>query len=180
MAIQESGNFITQDIIDTYQSVVVGLRNDLGRYVTIILPPKGSGCSNCLYDSIRKTSAGTYNVDNPFPSGVYNRYFQDGKTCPICNGKGQINIPQSGVYKSSIRWINRREEKVGFFNRDDGQIGNVPNADVRLKIAYSGHRDLQNCVGAIIDGIYCERVEMPISRGLGELFVSICFFNRKE
>ena len=59
-------------------------------------------------------------------------------------------------------------------------IGNVPRADVRIKISYSGHNDLARCKGAIIDGMYCNRIEQPIHRGIIDPFVSVALFRRQS
>jgi hypothetical protein len=175
-----SGNYVDASVVATYQETLTALFYDLSRDVVFVKEPSMSGCANCIWDSINNKSSNRYDLTNPFPSGTtYHKPFIDGQTCPVCYGKGKILIPQSGVQRAMIRWISRNYEYPTQYG-DGGQFGNVPNADLKLKVLTSGAGNLNICKTVIVDGITCEILQTPIHRGLVTPFITAAYYKRRN
>jgi len=176
-----SGNYITSDIMDTYHVALESLVKDLSRPVIFHYSPTVSGCLNCFYDSINHRSSNRYDASNPFLLGTtYHIAFVDGQTCPVCKGVGKITTAQSGVYNCVVRWRNKPYEFAGINNGTDGLTGNIPNADVYIKTFVERMSNIEKCVGATIDGVYCIPTMKPTSRGLCTPFLTVAYFKRKD
>lgn len=95
MALPPSGGFITPQIDQEFIDTVKQLISDFRETITAHKKPTIQDCPNCLWDAVHQKSANRYDSSNPNPAGPLNKLFPQGGICPVCNGEGKLNTPQS-------------------------------------------------------------------------------------
>lgn len=161
------GNFVTEEQIQLYKTFVEGIREDLGREVTIHLPGSKIACPNCLIDPINKKSTGIYSPRNPYPAGFPGPTPFTGGVCPICNATGQYTTETTKIVKCLIRWLKADEREWGKFGYGD-------NNDFRLKANIKYLDDFKNARVVVIDGVPCQ-VTATVKRGLRDIIQVVVF-----
>ena len=153
------GKYLTDSLKLQYEEAISQIISDMGREVTVHLPPMESGCPNCLYMSVGGRSRNTYNTSNPFPVGPYNRQFPDNVKCPVCKGTHSIKFARSSVWRATI--VKRPEEY-------EYSAGGVQPENVALtKMRIEAWDDVKNATRVTIDGLAYVRLTDPYKRGMG-------------
>lgn len=95
---------ISTDIVNTYNEVADALINDLGVNCLLVYPELRQQCVNCFTRTLGVgSSANVYRPGGPIP-------FQQGRPCPLCNGKGfklveNTETIKMRVYYSPKEWV---------------------------------------------------------------------------
>jgi hypothetical protein len=169
-----AGKYLTTTLKVQYQDAISQIISDMGREVTLHMPPQESGCPNCEYISIAGRSRNVYNTSNPYPEGPYNRQFPEGVRCPVCKGQHVIKTIQTAVWHATI--VQRPEE----YEYTEG--GPLPENVALTKFRIEAWNDVINCVRATIDGLDYDRLSEPYKRGMGnapeDLKFVECFWKR--
>ena len=161
------GNFVTEEQIQLYKTFVAGIRDDLGRNVTIHVQGPKIACPNCLIDTINKKSTGIYSPRTPYPADIPGPTPFKGGVCPVCNGSGQYTTETVKIVKCLIRWLKADE-------REWGVQGMLDHNDFRLKADIKYMPDFQKARVVVIDGISCQ-VTSTVQRGLRDLIQVVVF-----
>jgi hypothetical protein len=157
------GLFVDADILSLYQENVDQVIADLGRQITIYLPPSTSGCPNC-FAGFDGASNGEYDNTNSNPiNGGLHKPFPDGGVCPVCKGSHKIFTTRTAQYTATIG----RDTKDIFFDQSGKQI--EPQNVYRTKTVLASFEDIKNSTKMRIDGETCIRIRDPIKTGLQEL-----------
>ena len=153
------GSFLTDTLKGLYATSIQKLISDMGRVVTLTLPPSTSGCPNCKYLSIAGQSLNQYNSSNPFGGPPYNIPFTDGSRCPVCLSSHTINIPQSAEWHATI-FKTPKDYDVSVY-------GTSPENILMTKMIIDAWEDVNRAIRATIDGKDYERLGEPTKIGLG-------------
>lgn len=129
---------------------------DLGRDITLHLPPTKSPCVSptCQFDSFYKKFVGV--------SGI---------VCEMCRGQGFVLEPRYTVYRANIRWSDLPFNNSSFIDereREFQSVGRITQNFVRTKTVAASHDDIRNSVGATIDGHDVEVFNEPRQTGWGQ------------
>lgn len=174
-----SNNFVSEEQVKLYQGFVKGIREDLGRNVTLHIPGARKDCPNCLWDPVNRRSTGMYSPRAPFPTVTDN----NGKTvtapkpftggvCPVCNATGQVAEQTTKVVQCLIRYLKTDQQRYLV-------QGIEAQSDFRLKADIKFEQDFKNARFIEIDGIPTEKT--VINRGgLRTLIQIIVFCKRSE
>lgn len=166
-----SNNFVSEEQINLYKTFVKGIREDLGRIVTLHIPGPKQKCFNCSWDPINKKSTGMYVPQTPLPSGQAYKPFVGG-ICPICHGTGQFTTETTKQVQALIRWLRTDQKRYVI-------QGLEAENDFRIKCDIKYHDDFKNARIVEIDGISTE-VTTIIKRGLRDLIQIVVFLKRSE
>ncbi|RKY43062.1 MAG: hypothetical protein DRP85_00775 [Candidatus Makaraimicrobium thalassicum] len=165
----DPGKYLTNNLKELYADAISQLISDLGREVTLHLPPIESGCPNCKYLSVGGRGLYKYNSSNPFSGPPYNVPFADGQRCPVCRGTHIIHIPRQSTWHATI--VKRpRDYDYEFY-------GVSPENVVLTKFLVEAWDDVNNCIRATIDGLDYERLSEPVKIGLGNNPEDLKFIN---
>jgi hypothetical protein len=74
---------LSDDIRQVSQTLLDDMLEELGKTARCVYEPIKSECPNCLIAPITNRSSGRYQSGGPLP-------FEDGQTCPTCEGLGYI------------------------------------------------------------------------------------------
>lgn len=140
---------------------------DLGRDIIVELPPGKSDCPDvgCTYDSF------------------YERYMSStGAVCSTCKGQGFVYEPRRTVYRSNIRWTNEplNLNRFGSANESNMDFGRRGVNFVRTKTVAASKDDINNSVGATVDGIKVELYERPSYTAFGNTLYVVAFWKVVE
>lgn len=167
------GRFVSEDQINLYKDFVQGIREDLGRSITLHLPGPKTDCPNCLFDPVNKRSAGMYRPRTPYPAGVPGPTPFVGGICPICNATGQYTTEITKVIdKALIRWLKVDTKKYLI-------QGLEAENDFRIKCDIKYLEDFKAARIVEIDGVPAE-VSTIVKRGLRDLVQIVVFLKRSE
>lgn len=166
------GNFVTEDQIALYKGFVQGIREDLGRDVTLHIPGPKVQCANCIFDPVNKRSTGMYSPRNPYPSTQPGPTPFKGGICPVCNGTGQFTTEVTKVVQCLIRWLKGKDKAYQDYGVNDEN-------DFRLKADISFLEDFRNARTVVIDGTPTE-VTVILQRGLRDLIQIVVFCRMSE
>ena len=97
-----AGKYVDDSLVTLYGTTIDQLIADMGRNITLYLPPTASGCPNCKI-GFDGSSQGTTDGSNPFTGEPYNRPFPTGGLCPVCQGTHQILTTNTATYKVLIQ-----------------------------------------------------------------------------
>ncbi len=173
-------NFVSEEQIALFNNVYLpGIREDLGRNVTLHIPGPKSRCKNCIWDPINKRSTGMYSPASPFGTTTTH----DGNTitaaipftgglCPVCNGTGQNTSEITKIYKCLVRYLKSDQKRYIV------QAVEAEN-DFRLKAHISAEPDFIAARFVEIDGIPAE-VKVINRGGLRDISQIIIFLKRSE
>jgi hypothetical protein len=168
------GRYLTDKLKLQYQTAIAQIISDLGRPVTLHLPPSTSGCPNCDFLSVGERSADKYNSGNPFGGQPFNRPFTQGTVCPVCRGVHEIKVPRSSTWHATIF----KQPK----DYDYSEMGVAPENVVLTKMVIEAWEDIRTCIRATIDGLDYERLSEPTKIGMGnspeDLKFANCFWRR--
>ena len=166
------GRFITDALVNLYQSRIQNLISDGGRNVTFTLIPHEVNCPNCGWDYTTNRSNNIYTSN---ASGVaYNKIFPTGQRCPVCQGRGKIVFKRTVTHKCLIGFGPPPEE----FNYE--AFGLVPTQVFRLKNAISIIDDLDAAQFATIDGYDCEKIAFTRKTGLRDIAFVQTYWKRRN
>lgn len=171
---------ITAQHIKTYQDTITQVRKDLGRPVTIYLPPTEADCAWCILDTINDTSTGIAEsgmVWSTHPDYVSPR---NNVVCPNCDGEGYVvsgtNIYIASGTKSTLRINDREDTNFGQFK--PGTIRVSCDLD---SVAISGNREgetyFDQAIKVEYDGLEYQVINVDKS-GLGELYTCRAILER--
>ena len=107
-------NFITNDLVETYQNAIDAMLANMGKDVLVMGPATSSDCPNCNYSPLTKRSGGIYNSGNPNTlGGPLHKIFVNGTTCGVCRGRGRLSFdPQTVTMKCLIEWAPKEYESM--------------------------------------------------------------------
>lgn len=174
------GRFVSENQIKLYKGFVVGIREDLGRKVTLHIPGTPLNCPNCLYDSVNKKSAGIYSpLPAQFPVTDHNgvstteaKEFRGG-ICPVCNDAGKVTTGETTkVVQCLIRSLKTDQKRYIV-------QGIEADNDFRLKCDIKFRSDFEKTRIVEIDGIPAE-VSTIIPGGLRDLIQIKIFLKKSE
>jgi len=156
------GFYVDNDLAQLFSDTIDQLISDMGRNVTLYLPPISSGCPNCLM-GFDNSSQGIYNTSNPYGPGPYNKQFPDGGICPVCKGTHEIRTAKTATYKALIS-RDPRDKEFSAIGKEFER-----NNIYRTKMQIVAYEDLKIAEKALIDGDMCVPIRDPIRRGLRDL-----------
>jgi hypothetical protein len=160
---------ISDNLINTYQSRIDALINQLGKSVLLEFDPIITQCPNCLFDTVRKRSRGIYRTGGP-------TQFARGRKCPYCKGKGFLETAVRKCIRCLISWNAKDNEDYGISVMDRNNVVRFKtylyNFDdlVRAKFAISNY-DIMSLVKLRV-----RRIKQPIIVGLREDRYCISFW----
>jgi hypothetical protein len=129
---------ITAGIRRLSQNAIDTMIDQLGKDCLLVFDSQETQCPNCIYDSIRKTSAGRYNGTGPVP---FTR-----PPCPVCHGKGLIDpTPTTKVVRFLIDW----QPKPWLYVDTTGT--RMPDGAIRAKGYVSEMDSVLQCKHMIVD-----------------------------
>jgi hypothetical protein len=167
------GNFVSEDQINLYKGFVKGIREDLGRSITLHIPGPRVDCPNCLFDPINKRSTGMFKPRNPYPANIPGPYQFIGGICPVCNGTGQYSTEVTKIIdKALIRWLKVDQKKYLI-------QGLEAENDFRIKCDIKYIDDFKTARVVEIDGVPAE-VTTIVKRGLRDLIQIVVFLRLSE
>ncbi len=167
-----AGRFITDALVNLYQSRIKNLISDGGRNVIFTLTPLERDCPNCGWDYTQHRSNNIYTVNT---SGVtMNKSFPDGQRCPVCHGRGKLVFQRTATYKSLVGFAPPPEEF------DYEAFGLVPTQVFRLKNAIAIVEDLDKAQYAKIDGYECEKIAFARRTGLRDIAFVQTYWKRRH
>ena len=157
------GKFVDNGLVELFIETIDQLIADMGRSVTIYLPPSTSGCPNCKM-GFDESSQGVYNSGNPFSlNGPYNKPFPQGGLCPVCKGSHEIKTAKTCTYTALIQ---RAPEDL----QTDATGRKIDPQNVYLtKMKLVAFEDLRIAEQALIDGVLCVPIREPVKTGLRDL-----------
>lgn len=157
-----AGKYVDDDLVDLYGTTIDQLISDMGRNVTLYLPPTASGCPNCK-PGFDGSSQGTAPASNPFTGSPYNVNFPTGGVCPVCKGTHQILTENTETYKMLIQ----REPKDLDYQQWGKDVD--PRNVYRLKCKVVVFEDIMRAEKANIDGAMCLKARDPVKTGLRDI-----------
>jgi hypothetical protein len=163
------GRYLTDKLKEQYQTAISQIISDLGRPITLHLPPTTSGCPNCDYLSVGERSAGTYDPTNPFGGQPFNRPFPQDTTCPVCFGTHEIKEPRLSVWHATI-FKQPKDYEYSI-------VGVSPENVVLTKMVIEAWEDVRTCIRAVIDGLEYQRLSEPTKIGMGNESADLKFIN---
>ena len=166
------GNFVSEDQILLYKKFVFGIREDLGRYVTLHIPGPKVKCPNCIFDPVNRRSAGMFKADNPYPANMPGPTPFTGGICPVCNGTGQYTTETTKIVQALIRWLKVDQKKYLI-------QGLELENDFRIKCDIQYLNDFKSARYVVIDGTPAE-VTTIVKKGLRDLIQIVVFLKRSE
>ena len=174
------GRFVSEEQIKLYKGFVVGIREDLGRKVTLHIPGTALNCPNCLFDSVNKRSAGIYSpLTAQFPVTDHNKNTVSapkefrGGICPVCNAAGKVTSGETTkVVQCLIRHLKTDQKRYIV-------QGIEAENDFRLKCDIKFRSDFEKARVVEIDGIPAE-VSTIIPGGLRDLIQIKVFLKKSE
>lgn len=156
-------NILNQAFKDLYKQQIDLLlsQNGLTNQCTLYFNNASTDyCSNCVYDSLSKTSANIYNGIGPQP-------FPDYTVCPICMGNG-VKETNNKTKKITLAVIFDSK----FFINLNARVVNIPDGTIQT-ICHKTHiLDIRNSSSMSVDSvpnITYERIEDVNPAGLGDL-----------
>lgn len=175
-----SENFVTKRHKQLYKGFVEGIREDLGRAVTLHIPGAYKACPNCLLDPANKKSTGIYSPRANFPSTttwegtvITAPVPFTGGICPVCNGTGQVQVETTKVIQCGVRALKTDQKRYII-------QGIEAENDFRLKADIKYYDDFRKARIIEIDGVPCESSTDPIKAGLGDLIQIKVFCKRSN
>ena len=166
------GRFVNDALVLLFQSRIEQLISDLGRDITLTLPPLLLDCPNCGFDFIQQRSNNIY-TSNASGDGL-NKSFPTGQRCPVCRGRGKLEYPRQIVHKALIGFGPAPEE----FNYE--LYGLTPDQVLRTKTTLVTLEDFNLSQFAIIDGFECEKIAIPRKTGLRDLAFLVQYWKRRN
>jgi hypothetical protein len=171
-------NIPINDIVSGYKDAMDFLANATSRNITVFVEPSKSGCQNHLgFDPVTKNALNVYNSGNPFSqtvptvipsfgiSGIINVPFSGGNVCPVCDGRGFIYSPASGVVNARIQWRNKDSQ----FEFNGTKIKST-DFSVRIKVTGNYATDLlDRAIQVSVDGQNCVVIEEKVPVGLRDI-----------
>jgi len=93
------GDFnIPSEVFDTHEWVTDEfIDGEIGSTCTLAFPAKREECDNCVYDPHANRSANIYKAGGPIS-------FQTHGTCPRCQGRGLLELPQTDSIRLRVYW----------------------------------------------------------------------------
>ncbi len=147
------GNFVTEKQISDFKFYLKGIREDLGRFVTLHIPGPKLQCPNCLTDPINKRSTNVYSPRNPFPPtttfqgvAITSPIPFTGGLCPVCNGTSLVGTETTRTYQCMIRYLKSKQKQFAI-------EGVETENDFRLKADISTEADFKAARTIEVDGI---------------------------
>jgi hypothetical protein len=167
-----AGAFVDDNLVNLFTETIEQLMADLGRAVTLRLPPLTLDCPNCGWDHIHQRSS---NIYTPNASGVtLDKSFPPGQRCPVCKGQGKLQFKRDTTYTALIG-KNPRDDEF-----DYAAHGLVPSNVVRTKTVGTSFSDMEITQFIIIDDVEYEKVTFPIKTGLRDLNFVKVFWKRRN
>lgn len=164
---------IDETTIGIYKEAITSIKEQLGRFLYIMLPPITRDCPNCRYDPITGKGSGMYSPDDPYPIDVPGPMPFQG-LCPICRNEGRLQVASNPIkVKANIRWLSAEDRTVTIFGEEefaDVEIRNVP-------LRYED--DVEHAIHFVIDKKTVYLLKRPIPEGLRDLF-KLKFYGRYE
>lgn len=138
-------------LITPFKAATDAILLDLGRDVTIHLPPSKQKCSDptCKFNSFYKKFTGPTN-----------------KLCELCKGQGFILEPRQTIYRANLRWTNEAFNEARNIN-ERHEVGRIGQNFLRMKTVADSMTHIRQSIGATIDTIDVELFEEPRYTGFG-------------
>lgn len=147
---------------------------ELSKRIILATVRRDQACPNCFFDSTSGKSSGVCKR----PEG-HSYYFKYGR-CPICGGKGTIDVKTKRCINASIVWkgagSSTSEENELVFN----EYGLEGYSVARLKTDVCNLELLESCDNVVIDGINFVLHTPSIIDGLGGKHVLVVYVRSAE
>jgi len=166
---------------DRFKNSIKGVIKGLGSKVLVYKKPIQNECVNCYFDKFTGRSTGKCRwtieeVEDKSDSTKY-RWFRTGR-CPICSGKGLIEIKRKSWVSCLVTW----DPNMRFNNALTYTPAGVEGATlVQLKTDPKYYDLFRNCVSVVVDNVECRLSKPPTLRGLGNksVLVIVAFTSEK-
>lgn len=140
------------------------IHSNLLRDIIVYGNPTTYNCPNCYFDSNTGKSSGVYNTSFTTPvvingETISPQHFSRGR-CPICHGKGEIEVENRNLVRCYIMWDPSGDLKNTVVGIEGSNV-------VLVKANECYYSTLRDCIYAEIDGIRCELVRPPVIRKVG-------------
>lgn len=172
-------SFVKEKHIRLYKKAITTLFSDLGRIVSIVLPPTEIECPNCKFDSVNTSSMNIFDPDIPYPTGSLGEFNLIGSQpfltglCPVCRSVGKIkdeNIVRN--VKGLTKWLTAKEKELLV-------KGEQLRADIRIKLPISEYDFVLRATHFIVDGDIVYIAKRPLREGLRDI-IKFTFFAKFE
>jgi hypothetical protein len=164
---------------NTTQSFIKGL----SRSVIVNKLPKRRLCDNCYYDKFTESSTGKckWTVEEAqqkqdeweltHPGELKYKWFLRGR-CPICKGRGYLEVNRSTTVDCKIRWSpdNRYGNEMEYTI-----AGYEGSTTVELKTEPEYLNLFKTAKDFVVDGVECKLLKPPYIRGLGNHAVLVVY-----
>lgn len=155
-------------VIALWETKVTEMFDNIGKTGTVHEAPTPSDCPNCIYDSVRKRSKNIYDSSNPNPAGALNKSFASGQICPVCNGAGILQTPNS----SSQRFlVGRPTSNSALSEQEMLRIGVHTEDKLFTTSPISAYNALLNAQMLTINGRNYVPIAKPQKTGMGDPFL---------
>jgi hypothetical protein len=156
-----AGKLVSSKLKAVFKSKMYELMSDLGRTITLHMPPSVADCPNCLWDHRKKKSRNTYDSTNTNTNpGPLHKPFLDGQVCPVCNGRGVLNTPQSASYTALMSSKFKEDELTVVGTSHEGVIKTTTHID--------SFQDITRAKQMSIDNYNYTPIGRPLKTGLQE------------
>lgn len=118
-------------LIETYNSGIDSLIDNLGVNCSCVNPPTKTDCQNCVLNPLSRVSSNVYQTGGPIP-------FPNGSQCPYCFGAGWIEIEASltvkvmVVYDPKGYWLTSLRSRQTGANVMENMKWNVPDGIIQI------------------------------------------------
>ena len=164
-----------------YRRAIKDVIKGLSRRVVIYKQPIKLECDNCYYDKFTNKSTGKckWSLSEAklkqsdwqlvHPGQTHFKWFSVGR-CPICRGKGYLEIKRKAYIDGLIIWAPESRYGNEMLYTPAGAEGSTT---VEIKTDPKHYDVFKNCVSIIVDGIECKLSKPPLLRGLGNQAILI-------
>lgn len=138
---------LSSGLIDSMDQLFVEalreMREFMGRDITIVTYNE-INCPNCRWSEVEQESAGIYEPDESYPSGIPGPIPFSG-ICPVCGGKGKYVIEDQQNIKALISWASPRD-------RQYMEAGIIEPYDVSIQVSIDNADKVKNADEIYVDG----------------------------
>lgn len=150
----------------TYTTLIKNVIADLGKPVSIFLPPEKADCPNCIWDPVNQSSTNTFDSTFVAPISIFGQTinpqpFTRGR-CPVCKGIGYLKKDIVRPIKALVKWQPSGPEDLEIL-----PAGREGISIVRLKALPTHYNNFKQALYFIVDGVRCEILTPPAIRALG-------------
>lgn len=159
-------NIVGPNIKKVYVSLIKATIADLGKSVTIYLPPLTADCPQCIWDPTNERSTGQSDPSFVAPVVIFGETitpqpFTRGR-CPVCKNAGKLTKEVKRSVKALVRWNPEGPEDLQIL-----PVGREGASVVRIKALPTNYELISSAIYFVVDGVRCEIIRSSTIRALG-------------